>query len=325
MASTIRIRVGPWLIVAYVNDDELADQLRYEWQYTLAEGEDAVPGRRGPSATLRVYRADGHVRIYHPLAPRSVLGESLSSRAFAVTMNAIVRSLARRDKLTPLHAGGVLAPDGTPIIIPGSTKTGKSTLVYALSQLGLPVLSDEHLILDPATSSIIPYPKPVTIRRNAVTLLNLDRQLEPDHGVPSQSYPMPGAVAPDPVSNPLVVWLDKQANDAAWVATELAFAWLLGATAFDELKFRDFDSLAHFASRCDNFRLPREEPTLLAEVALDLIDATPLGNARTSHNGPAARVHLSEGRGQQLIASFATGRATYDPDLHTTHVQAEAG
>ena len=55
MTSTIRMRVGPWLIVAYVNDHELAARLRYEWQYTLAEGDDAVPGRRVPSATLRVH------------------------------------------------------------------------------------------------------------------------------------------------------------------------------------------------------------------------------------------------------------------------------
>src|SRR6202158_4766995 len=61
-----------------------------------------------------------------------------------------------------VHAG-VVGWRGNAIIIPGSSFTGKRTLVAALVGAGAPYYSDEYAILD-RRGRVHPYPKPLSIR-----------------------------------------------------------------------------------------------------------------------------------------------------------------
>ena len=63
---------------------------------------------------------------------------------------------------TFVHAGTV-AVDGYAIVLPGSSFTGKTTLVRALIEQGADYLSDEYAVFD-ATGLVHPYPKPLSIR-----------------------------------------------------------------------------------------------------------------------------------------------------------------
>ncbi len=61
-----------------------------------------------------------------------------------------------------VHAG-VVAWNGNAIIIPGRSRTGKSTLVHALVQAGATYLSDEYALATPQ-GTIAPYPRPIQLR-----------------------------------------------------------------------------------------------------------------------------------------------------------------
>jgi hypothetical protein len=61
-----------------------------------------------------------------------------------------------------VHAGAV-AWNGRAIVIPGSTLSGKSTLVTALVKAGATYLSDEYAVLD-GDGRVYPFPKPISFR-----------------------------------------------------------------------------------------------------------------------------------------------------------------
>lgn len=70
-------------------------------------------------------------------------------------------ALAARRRLF-VHAG-VVAWRGRAIVIPGRSRTGKSTLVAALVAAGATYLSDEYAVFD-ARGRVHPYPKPLSLR-----------------------------------------------------------------------------------------------------------------------------------------------------------------
>jgi hypothetical protein len=58
---------------------------------------------------------------------------------------------------------GVVAEGRSAIAFPGESGVGKSTLVAACIAAGLDYVSDEALCLDPQTSWIVPYPRPLML------------------------------------------------------------------------------------------------------------------------------------------------------------------
>jgi hypothetical protein len=64
--------------------------------------------------------------------------------------------------LVVVHAG-VVAFDGSAIVVPGRSLSGKSTLTDALVAVGGTYYSDEFALLDPA-GRVYPYPRSITLR-----------------------------------------------------------------------------------------------------------------------------------------------------------------
>ena len=69
-----------------------------------------------------------------------------------------------------LHAG-MVAADGHGCVIHGPSGAGKTTLTIALATRGTSYVTDETVCLDPATLRVIPFPKPLTIKRGSQDLL----------------------------------------------------------------------------------------------------------------------------------------------------------
>ncbi len=63
-----------------------------------------------------------------------------------------------------VHAG-VVAHDGRALVIPGSSFSGKTTLVQRLVQAGARYYSDEYAVLD-EDGLVHPYPRPLSIRNS---------------------------------------------------------------------------------------------------------------------------------------------------------------
>lgn len=100
-----------------------------------------------------------------------------------------------------VHAGVVSAGD-TAIVIPGSSHSGKTTLVAELVQAGATYFSDEYAVVD-SRGMIQPYAKPLSIRR-------------PGHHWSGALVPVPeGQIATRPIRAGLIV-LTTYESGASW-------------------------------------------------------------------------------------------------------------
>ena len=70
-----------------------------------------------------------------------------------------------------VHAGAVVAPDGTAVLLPGPSGAGKTTLVAGLVRAGFGYLSDEAGAIDPATLCVHAFARPLGLKGEARTLL----------------------------------------------------------------------------------------------------------------------------------------------------------
>ena len=76
-----------------------------------------------------------------------------------------------------LFHGGAVERDGEVVAVLGVSGQGKSTLTAALVQRGWNYLSDELVIVDPATYDVHPYPKALDLNEESVALLDSVRPI----------------------------------------------------------------------------------------------------------------------------------------------------
>lgn len=135
-----------------------------------------------------------------------------------------------------IHAG-VVADGRCALAIPGPSGAGKSTLTAACVAAGFAYASDEALCIDPRTSQIVPYPRPLMLSTTSRNLLG------PPEG---RRAPGPGKLAVSPLdlggrtsAGPLrlahVILPDRGA--------ELALEPLAGSDIVPELLDRSFNRL----------------------------------------------------------------------------------
>jgi hypothetical protein len=70
------------------------------------------------------------------------------------------RSLYEVEGFVAIHAGSV-ARDGLSLILPAAPDSGKTTLTAGLVRAGFDYLSDEAALIDPATVTVHPFPRPL--------------------------------------------------------------------------------------------------------------------------------------------------------------------
>jgi HprK-related kinase A len=69
-----------------------------------------------------------------------------------------------------LHASGVALGDAS-VIMSGESGSGKSTLAAGLGYRGWRFFSDEFTLLDPATGLHLPYPRPTSLKNDAIPVM----------------------------------------------------------------------------------------------------------------------------------------------------------
>ncbi|WP_174293401.1 HprK-related kinase A [Sphingomonas bacterium] len=70
-----------------------------------------------------------------------------------------------------LHAG-VVERDGRALVLTGASGSGKSTLAALLARQGWRFLGDEFALLDPATGTLAPFPRPVSLKNESIALFD---------------------------------------------------------------------------------------------------------------------------------------------------------
>lgn len=112
-----------------------------------------------------------------------------------------------------VHAGAVVTPSGSGVMLPGVSGAGKTSLVAGLVSAGWGYLSDEAGAIDPVTRELCPYPKALSIKPGMFEgFVDL---LDPDQPWPISSREWliaPEALRPDPVADrsavDLIVFLE---------------------------------------------------------------------------------------------------------------------
>lgn len=145
------------------NDEQLLDSVLTRVQAQRAPGQlavvDEVLSIAAPSP--RKLLMGGHYAAYvggHVVA-RSKSREEIVHAAASSFHQAVAQHC---QCFTFVHAGCVVI-DGAAVVIPGLSRSGKSTLVAALLDLGASYMSDEYALLDSA-GRVYPYLKPLGLR-----------------------------------------------------------------------------------------------------------------------------------------------------------------
>ncbi|RMF08804.1 MAG: HprK-related kinase A, partial [Alphaproteobacteria bacterium] len=92
----------------------------------------------------------------------------LSILAFEMGLNWLVGTSA--DQYLVFHSG-LVARDDKAVIMPGESGRGKSTLTAGLSYNGWRMFSDEFALLRPETLELLPYPRPISLKNQSISVL----------------------------------------------------------------------------------------------------------------------------------------------------------
>lgn len=170
MRHAVRLRVGPvifrvgsaWtgpvralrrLYEAYPEPGEIAD-------YTVRL-EPAKPWRRWLRPSVRI---EGDYVL--PDAAPLPLAHGLIAAEMAMNLQ---MALAERRFLL-LHAASV-EKDGRVLIITGESGAGKSTLSAMLGERGWRFMGDEFALLDPDSGMLHPFPRPISLKNEAIAAM----------------------------------------------------------------------------------------------------------------------------------------------------------
>ncbi len=111
-------------------------------------------------------------------------------QALAVLESELRQSLAARSTQRTFVHAGVVGWHGKAIVVPGRSRSGKTTLVAELVRAGASYLSDEFAIID-SRGRVHPFPKPLSIRGAGGCDLHVSRPSAEDLGGRSGKAPLP--------------------------------------------------------------------------------------------------------------------------------------
>ncbi len=188
------------------------------------------PGRE-PGGATRKYRltrkgGPGQVRSYCLYRGRVMLTRSATSDAVLDALERDIQHYVAEHALDRIfvHAGTV-GWKGKALLVPGRSRSGKSTLVAALVRRGAVYYSDEYAVLD-RRGRVHPYARPLSLRENTGGSVRIDpHALLPRRGE-ARPNPRVGRGSPAPVRRPPLpvgwVLVTRYERRAAWRARELS-------------------------------------------------------------------------------------------------------
>jgi hypothetical protein len=245
-APALLERLGPHLPPGWrASPSPFVDQIFSVW---VDPGDAHRPSRVYAGRSRRVRTADlGH--------------------AFAVLGSEIRQSVAAgAERRTFVHAG-VVGWRGQAIVIPGRSRSGKTTLVAELVRAGASYLSDEFAVLD-GRGRVHPFAKPLSIRGAS----GCDR-----HAQARRAEELGGSCATGPLPVGLVV-LTEHRRGATWrperLTTGQAVLEMLAHTVPARLRPEaSLASLARAVTRATVLKGVRGEARDLASILLQSVEA----------------------------------------------------
>jgi hypothetical protein len=150
----------------------IADRLPPGWKPALSPVVDGLyslrVGSEGPRPGLR------HLHLLYAGASRLLRTADLEEALGTLESHLHLAVAAQARRRIFVHAG-VVGWRGQAILLPGRSRSGKSTLVAALVRVGATYYSDEYAVLD-EKGRVHPYPRPLSLRQEG--------------GQPARRYPV---------------------------------------------------------------------------------------------------------------------------------------
>ena len=170
-AGRLRLRTGPFVTAITSHLPEVRDGLRQ-----LYADHPLAPDDAFADFVIRVDRPRGLRRWLRPQVlfefdrepPFAPLPADQGFPLFEWGMNWCVSSLGHQ--YLTLHAA-VLERDGRALILPAPSGSGKSTLCAGLAFNRWRLLSDELTVIDPADLSVVPVPRPISLKNDSIELI----------------------------------------------------------------------------------------------------------------------------------------------------------
>jgi hypothetical protein len=173
----IRLRIGPFAVCLRSPIGQLASDLGLLYgDYPVAADEAMadfhleITPARGLRRWLRpqaVFQFDGEL----PFQP---VPKAHAMAVFEWGLNWVIVNNAHRYLI--IHSA-VVERNGMAVILPGAPGAGKSTLCAALVARGWRLLSDEMAMIDSADGSVVPIPRPISLKNQSVDIM---RRFAPD-------------------------------------------------------------------------------------------------------------------------------------------------
>ena len=166
----IQVTIGPFLVRVQSDLDQVHQH------FTRLYADFPVDSASGGHFGVTIARAGGIRRLVRPQArigangaqPFLPLPPAISGAAFEWTLNwCIARHAHQR---IAVH-GAVVERDGGALILSGPSGSGKSTLCAALVLQGWRLFSDEFALIDPNSRSLLPLPRPISLREAAIDII----------------------------------------------------------------------------------------------------------------------------------------------------------
>ena len=168
------------------------------------------PSASGPRRPSRVY-AGRRRRARTP-----DLGE-----AFAVLESEIRQSVAAGAAHRTFVHAGVVGWRGRAIVVPGRSRSGKTTLVAELVKAGAVYLSDEFAVLD-ARGRVHPFAKPLSIRGASGCDVHVQKRSAEELGGSSATRPLPVGLVALVAHRPGATWRPERLTAGQAVLEMLA-------------------------------------------------------------------------------------------------------
>jgi hypothetical protein len=203
-------------------------------------------------------------------------------QALAVLESELRQSLAARSpRRTFVHAG-VVGWQGRAIVVPGRSRSGKTTLVAELVRAGASYLSDEFAVLD-ARGRVHPFAKPLSIRGPSGCDLHVRRPSAEDLGGHRGTEPLPVGLVVLATHRPGAVWQPEPLTAGQAVIEMLAHT--VPARLRPEASLV---ALERAVARATVLKGERGEAAELAPRLLQLLEAS--SGSREQHGSAVRRV-----------------------------------
>lgn len=136
-------------------------------------GERRSPPTPGMPSAYRLVdfgpSTSGRYSLLYPEAPL-ITSDHVSDILEHLFWHVNSEAIRRTGDFLLVHAGAVVTPSGSGILLPGDSGAGKTTLVAGLLRAGFGYLSDEAGAIDPVTGRLYPYPKALTLKKHPADL-----------------------------------------------------------------------------------------------------------------------------------------------------------